>query len=454
MWRIAGLGLVLNAAVLSGASILPVSRTVRNAAFAAAVLAGVATTHVVHTDLYRPGAWVGLGAAGAAFGFAAFVAFRIVDRRRWVGAVFSLAALVATASVVFDRVRTEWRFQDWDTANVRDISFIEKPNIFFISFDSLAAPALLEKYLDIENTEFHRLFESEFRVFRNFFADGFSTKRSFHFLLALDDAIVDEESRRNREQLSPAGALENPLYRILRRNGYRITFMYSDTYFGNFKGDHVDEYIVADFSTVCGKLDREIRGISFYGLCYIQSVGKPAHKSEVHFDAAVRRLRERTREPQFVWAHVYAPGHVWSDFEYRDAAQFETFRFYHRRRIDGYTARVLKGVMREIEENHSDYILFVFGDHGARLSENVRLDDNPTFVLQDRFGVAGGVRPRSKCAAEFDEAEAAGYMTILDAAHAVLRCLSGGESALRAPRKYRHVVTDHRRFRYDDILYE
>lgn len=455
LWRIAGLGLVLNAAVLSGASILPVSRTVRNAAFAAAVLAGVATTHVVHTDLYRPAPGIALVLAGAAFGFAAFVAFRIVDRRRWVGAVFSLAALVATASVVLDRVRTEWRFQDWDTANVRDISFIEKPNIFFISFDSLAPRVLLEKYLDIENTEFHRLFESEFRVFRNFFADGFSTKRSFHFLLALDDAIVDEESRRNREWLSPAGALENPLYRILRRNGYRITFMYSDTYFGNFKGDHVDEYIVAEVSTVCGKLDREIRGISFFGRCYIYDLmEKPANILRARGDAIVRRLREKTEEPQFVWAHMYRPGHTRDDFEYGDASQFEKFRAIYRRALDGYAPDLLNDIIREIEENHSDYILFVFGDHGARLSENVRLDDNPTFVLQDRFGVAGGVRPRSKCAAEFDEAEATGYMTILDAAHAVLRCLSGGESALRAPRKYRHVVTDHRRFRYDDILYE
>ena len=453
LWRIAGLGLALNAVFLSGASILPVSRTVRNAAFAAAVLAGVATTHVVHTDLYRPALGIALVLAGAAFGFAAFVAFRIVDRRRWVGAVFSLAALIGTASVVFDRARTEQRFQDWDTANVRDISFIEKPNIFFISFDGLAPPVLLEKYFDIENTEFHHLFESEFRVFRNFFAGASSTKRSFHYLLALDEGIVDQGHQ--KEYFSLAGATENPLYRILRRNGYSITFMYSDTYFGNFKGDHVDEYIVADFSTVCGKLDREIRGISFFGLCYIYDLlEKPANRLRAHGGAIVRRLREKTEEPQFVWTHIYTPGHTGGDFEYGDASQFEKFRTDYRRVLDGYAADLFNDIISEIEASHSDYILFVFGDHGARLSENVLLADNPTFALQDRYGVVGGFRPRARCAAEFDEAEAAGYMTILDAAHAVLRCLSGGESALRAPRKYRHVVTDHRGFRYDDILYE
>ena len=455
LWRIAGLGLALNAVFLSGASILPGSRSVANAAFAAAVVAGVATTHVVHTDLYRPAPGIALVLAGAAFGFAAFVAFRIVDRRRWVGAVFSLAALVATASIVLDRVRSEWRVRNWDTANVRDISFVEKPDIFFVSFDSLAPSVLLEKYLDIEDTEFHRLFESEFRVFRNFFADGVATKRSFHFLLALDDAVADE-NRRNRREFSSAGAMENPLYRILRRNGYRTTFMYQDTYFGNYKGDHVDEYIVADFGTACGKLDREIRGVSFYGFCHIYDLlAKPGIIAwgGLHIRAVLRRLRQKTEGPQFLWAHIYSPGHTEYHFEYGDASQFETFRRLYLRRI-GRTARHLEDIIREIEENHSDYILFVFGDHGAYLSFNVPLDDNPTFFLQDRFGVAGGIRPRGRCAAEFDEEESAGYMTILDAAHAILRCLSGGESALRAPRKYRHVVTDHREFRYDDILYE
>lgn len=455
LWRIAGLGLALNAVFLSGASILPGSRGVANAAFAAAVVAGVATTHVVHTDLYRPASGSFLVLAGAAFGFAAFVAFRIVDRRRWVGAVFSLAVLVATASIVLDRVRSEWRVRNWDTANVRDISFVEKPNIFFVSFDSLAPPILLEKYLDIEDTEFHRLFESEFRVFRNFFADGVATSRSFHYLLALDDAVADE-SYRNRRIFSPAGALENPLYRILRRNGYRTVFMYRDTYFGNYKGDHVDEYIVTDSSTVCGKLDREIREISFYGFCRIYDLltnPESIDWNDLYSRVVLRRLRQKTEAPQFLWAHIYLPGHTASHFEYGDASQFEAFRRIYRWDI-GRSARYLEDVIRAIEENHSDYILFVFGDHGTYLSQNVPFDDNPTFALQDRFGAAGGFRPRGRCAAEFDEAESVGYMTILGAAHAILRCLSGGESALRAPRKYRHVVTDRREFRYDEILYE
>ena len=47
----------------------------------------------------------------------------------------------------------------------------------------------------------------------------------------------------------------------------------------------------------------------------------------------------------------------------------------------------------------------------------------------------GGVYPRDRCAEYFDEAESRGHiMTTLDAVHAVLRCLSGGQSALVEPR--------------------
>ena len=78
-----------------------------------------------------------------------------------------------------------------------------------------------------------------------------------------------------------------------------------------------------------------------------------------------------------------------------------------------------------MEENDPGAILLVYGDHGTRVSP----------AVQAQYGVLGGVYPRDTCAAWFDEAEAAqNYMTVLDAVHALLRCLSGGESALVQPR--------------------
>ena len=105
--------------------------------------------------------------------------------------------------------------------------------------------------------------------------------------------------------------------------------------------------------------------------------------------------------------------------------------------------------------------LLVFGDHGALLSTNVAFADAPEFVVQDHFGALGGVYPPDACAEWFDEAqEKRGYLTLLDAVHTVIRCLSGGESALCAPPEdyylggWNGVVPDGHRRTYKEFLYE
>ena len=66
----------------------------------------------------------------------------------------------------------------------------------------------------------------------------------------------------------------------------------------------------------------------------------------------------------------------------------------------------------------------------------------------------GGVYPPDACAAYFDEALSKGYMTALEGVHAILRCLSGGQSALKTPRgpyiRTIHGITGH----HKEFLYE
>ena len=161
-------------------------------------------------------------------------------------------------------------------------------------------------------------------------------------------------------------------------------------------------------------------------------------------------------KPQFVMAHLYAPGHAGNSFRYDDAEQFEEFRAVY---IDWSerAARYLDLIIRHLEENDPDAILLVYGDHGLFLSQGLQFEDDPGFVFQDHYGILGGVYPRDTCARWFDEASSQGYMTILDAVHALLRCLSGGESLLIKPRKYAQPrygpFPGHEPY-YEDFLYE
>ena len=93
-----------------------------------------------------------------------------------------------------------------------------------------------------------------------------------------------------------------------------------------------------------------------------------------------------------------------------------------------------------MDENDPQAILLVYGDHGPFLSNGMAFTAAPEFIVQDHYGALGGVHPPTACQDEFDAAYARQpYLTLLDAAHAVLRCLAGGQSALRVIRASRTV---------------
>ena len=75
-----------------------------------------------------------------------------------------------------------------------------------------------------------------------------------------------------------------------------------------------------------------------------------------------------------------------------------------------------------------------------------------------RYAILGGVYPPDRCAEYLDEAESRGYMTTLDAVHAILNCLSGGgQSAFVVPREHKlRVLTAHDTYLLDpkEFLYE
>ena len=112
-------------------------------------------------------------------------------------------------------------------------------------------------------------------------------------------------------------------------------------------------------------------------------------------------------------------------------------------------------IIEHVRSNDPTAIMFVFGDHGMHLSRGVDVEEDPAFYLQDRFAILGGVYPPDRCGEYFDEAESKGYMTTLDAVHAILSCLSGGQNALMEPRRDRFLEgLEEHDYHYQEFLYE
>ncbi len=438
------------------------SNLIANAVLSLIVMVGAATAYIIHTDLYLTGNRLVLVLFCLGLALGLFVAFRAIDEIRWVGIALSAATLLALAIVAGGRLAPGSDAVEGDVSNIRHITFRETPNLYFVSFESMAPRSLLDKYLDIETTEFHEVFDANFRRFPNFFSNGVHTTQSLSILLALDGDIYFRQQNELKDRggdVNPylfAGQNPSPLLDILRRNGYETTSIYKDAYLGRRKGPYIDNYFTIHNNTVCNLLDAGIRDISFWGYCRFFS-GSKLDRLTWETLSAEQVTKVRVNDgPQFVIAHIGVPIHTEKTFKYDDEAHVEKFRALYldaSERAGGY----LELIIRHLEENDPNAILLVYGDHGLFLSRGVRFEDNPEFVIQDNLGVLGGVYPHDACAAWFAEAQAQGYMTSLDAVHALLRCLSGGEGALVEPRQFKipeYGSTIPPNLDYKDFLYE
>ncbi len=454
------LGGTVNTVLLLGTLFFLRSRVIANAVLSLITLAGVATAYIIHTDLYLTGNGAVLIALCAGSGAGLFVAFELMDKQRWGGPALSAAALLGLGIIAGGHPETGDVPATVDTTHIRHISFRETPNLYFVSFDAMAPRALLKKYLALETTEFHDLFDINFRRFTNFFANAVRTIDSLNTVLALDvDAYTAQRKELNARGYDPDPHLfsgQNPanLLGILHGNGYETTSIYVDSYFGEEKGKYINNYITIFNNTVCNLLDAGIRDFSFWGYCRF---GRAGWRTALDMSAEQVTKVNAGDKPQFVIAHLYAPGHTDKSFRYDDAEQIEKFRRRYIKRSER-AAHYLDLIIRHLEENDPGAILLMYGDHGPFLSQGLQFEDDPEFVFQDHFGILGGVYPRDTCAGWFGEASSRGYMTILDAVHALLRCLSGGESPLVKPKEYtvpwNHQFHGHDGLTYEDFLYE
>ena len=437
------IAVALNGAILCGINValrFGCPGWLANLLLTALTVFGIVTAYAIHAVTNALWLWALLGAIA----FPLFVAFGVMDRWRW--AVPRLAVLALLALAPF--VAGYWWWQQGQEApsvtvrdpNIRAITFARKPNVYFISFDGAAPRAVLRKYLGIETTALHDLFDARLRRFENFFANAIHTKHSISTVLALTEhaygTILQQVAKTaadgDWDPLLFSGHNRSPLLETFKRNGYETTTVYQDTYFGRRKGPHVDRYFIIHKRTVCGLLDGDLRAFSFWGYCSLFDFSDGADASSQVID----RLRDIARRdrPQFAMAHIYRPGHTDGSFRYDDATALAAFRALYLRKSDEAAERLAQ-LLRHLDENDPQAIVLVYSDHGALLSRGMAFEAHPGFVVQDNYGILGGVYPHGACREWLDDAAAAqSHLTVLDAVHAVLRCLADGEPVLRYSR--------------------
>lgn len=343
---ILALGAAVNVPLLVGSLLLlRRAKLIANAILSLVVLASIATAYIIHTDLFNRYSLIAVCVAAL---FALFVSFRVIDQQRWGGVTLLAATLIGLGIVLgpyFLERYDATRPVAVDMSNIQHVSFRDKPNLYFISFESLIPRSLLKKHYGADISPFHDLFEANFRRFSNFFSESTHTKASLNAILSLDKEMFYKAPSTYRDNLF-SGVQPSPLLGILRNNGYetRSHDPYS-TYLGRHKGPYIDHYTRHSKGGVCGLLDAAIQPIAFWGYCAFPEEAKWRSLAE-YFESLTANER-----PQFLMAHIEVPGHTASSFRYDYQAQRNIEIRRYARRLGGESIRYLEAVLEHLKNN-------------------------------------------------------------------------------------------------------
>jgi len=454
-------GAAVNTVLMAAALVLLRSRAC-NAVLATILLASAGSAYLIHTDLYLTGNRMVFGLGALAIWAGLFSVFGLIDDNRSMGTGIVAAALLALAVTTGLQVREQSRSaQDRAesrnyAAELRPITFDSTPNLYFVSFDALAPQALLQEYMGIETTDLLDLLNEEFRGFPNMFTDSIFTRHSLNTLLSLDPEFYwSKRLEVGGDPQYPTGHSPNPLFDILEDQGYETAFIFPSGYFGVAKGAHLDNLVLGQTRAVCDFLDPSIAKAAFWGYCNLplENYSSDGWVGDRHgYQAQVDAIFDRSTEsgPQFVLTNFLLPLHTDRHFDNDNSAHLDDYRdqyLSNSRQAAGLLAQLLE----QLDAHDPDGILFVFGDHGMNLTNTMTFDDDPEFVVKDRYGIFGGIYPRDACEPWFDETLSQhSYLTTLDAVHTILRCLSGGEEVLVEPRS-RLIRNGYGSFPNDDV---
>lgn len=316
--------------------------------------------------------------------------------------------------------------------NIRIVDFEKTPNVYFIMFETLLPPPVLQRDLRLHATYDDALRELGFRRFKNAFSDGDSTKSSVNRLLAMDGGYFRALAARGLQYQIFSGRAPSPLYEIFQANGYRINVYNQDALLGAAKGRFIDNYWLPSFS-MCASL-RVYTSLyaGFFGYCPLTDKLLAAGVYFADFYIYDFAIKSAGGEPQFFFARVKSADHVPPDYR-RTPEHFASFR----NRYDLFkdlTKDAAGRIARHVRKNDPDALMFFFGDHGPSLAsewhykewqEMTTMSDRQ-FYARDRSGVYAAVWPADACRDYFQPAPG-GFFTTAMIARQIVRCLADGD---------------------------
>lgn len=282
--------------------------------------------------------------------------------------------------------------------------------VYVISFDTMTSRAALREIYGIyEHPHVTVLERSGFRV-----TDTISAGTDTHTTLGKMFALGGEFQVRIARTFFN-GVRMVPLYERLRREGYRIQFIFANTYFGVAAGQLDYFYPGVDSASVCEFVDQKYGVFACHpafrrfvqahtGLKVLGGGFGGERERAAEFNRIIERYRTVAveREKWFSFAHFYFPAHA--GFHYSESALHRSFMDEMRGKLPELAGYLWK-IIAEIKSADPDPVIIIFGDHGGWMTRGANAGDTmgervltPDLLELDRRGALLAVYPKTFCA--------------------------------------------------------
>lgn len=331
-----------------------------------------------------------------------------------------------------------------------DIEFRTRPNIHIVSVDALIPRSLAKKHMGLSDLPYDRLLEGDgVVVFKNAFASQVATKLSLNSLMRLAHPDFAGDFGYF------AGRTDGPVTHVLHANGYTVSTGFNQLYFGA-QGPFVDSYLPAPTravrnSSLCALASGS--PLKFFWFCGLGSLIAEAEPTGAWPDTIMeiigRAATAPAAPPTFTLHYIVNPiGHTAKDYRSSDRRAIERYA----RRYSSGAARVT-GIMERLQDivrnDEAPSILMVMGDHGPFLSRTVSPNDDPTYVVQDQYGILAAVLVNNTdCTAEQLRYYTKTYATPARILAGVIRCLARDPAGIDTAMKFDEA------YEFKNFLYE
>lgn len=368
---------------------------------------------------------------------------------RNVNTVLVLTILGPVAGIVFaspEGSATQQRMAAFD-----DIDFRAKPNIHIVSIDALTPATLAKKHMGLVDLPYSRLLDSDgVLVFKNAFASHVTTKPSLNSLMRLAHIDFDDNAGYF------AGRTDGPVTHILRSNGYKISTGFDRHFFGS-KGPFVDSYVPkSELSVVNSSLCALATGNSykFFSFCTLASLLEDPEPRQPWPDRVLDIIRLSNDAPdtipEFTLHYIFDSIHHHTELDFRSSDRQALARYaasYYRGAAR--FTQIMERLQAMVRDDPAPSILIVMGDHGPMVSRTVSVENNLTFVVQDRHGILAAILVNDTgCTTQQLQHYTKAFATPERILAGVIRCLARDPARVDAAMKFDEA------FEFQNFLYE